>query len=94
MVSVDEFRSLIHSSMLFKFTRDVRLDNRDGDTGFYLYGGECRGGRDDLAMKAASQELRAAVQYLEDIPQGFSVPMQCLVDFQGFRIVGVLDSPM
>ena len=73
--------------MLFKFTRDVPLmENEDGTT-YYLYGGETNTGRDDLAMKAAAHELQAAIQYMKDIPENFSVPMQCMVDFQGFRIV-------
>ena len=71
--------------MLFKFTRDVYLGvSRDGYDQ-YLYGLE--ESRDDLAMKAASHELQASIQYSKDLPENFYVPMQCLVDFQGFRIV-------
>ena len=73
--------------MLFKFARDVCLFTDEDDVPFYLYGGETEGGRDDLAMKAAAHELHAAIQYEKDIPNQFSVPLQCMVDFQGFRIV-------
>ena len=52
-----------------------------------MYAGEGNEGRDDLAMKAASHELQAAIQYYKDIPPNFSIPMQCIIDYQGFRIV-------
>ena len=73
--------------MLFKFARDVCLfRGKDGST-MYLYGAV--DGRDDLAMKAASHELHAAIQYAKDMEEKYSIPLQCMVDFQGFRIVSV-----
>ena len=73
--------------MLFKFTRDVCLFKDKLGEPRYLYGGKAGQARDDLAMKAAAHELHAAIQYAKDVPENFSVPLQCMVDFQGFRIV-------
>ena len=61
---------------------DVKLQNH-----YFLYAGDSDEGDDELAMKAAGIERRASVQRSKFLPHGFSVPMQCLVDFQGFRVV-------
>ena len=54
---------------------------------FYLYAGESDKGDDGLAMKAAAHELHSAIQISKHCSQRFIVPMQCVIDFQGFRIV-------
>ena len=55
--------------------------------GYYLYNGPGEEGDDELAMKAAGLELRAAVQCSKVLGDEYNVPMQSLIDFQGFRIV-------
>ena len=73
--------SLCDSSILFKFPQDTQL--RDGR---FLYGDKVR--RDDLAIKAAGLELRGANHYSKYLPEDvYSTPMQCIIDFQGFRVV-------
>ena len=76
----------MYSSILFKFSRDVEVAPR-----MYLYGG-LGVPSDENAMKAASNELEAANEYLKNLPNNYMVPMQCHVDFQGFRIVCIFFS--
>ena len=72
--------------MFIKFAIDTDLEKDRSQPSFYMYGGSS-GARHDLAMKAATHELQAAIQYSKDIPENFSVPMQCIIDYQGFRVV-------
>ena len=73
------------SSILFKFARDRILSR---EKSHYMYAGtSSEGGDDGLAMKAMAHELQAAIQISKHTSQNFIVPMQCMIDFQGFRIV-------
>jgi len=71
--------------ILFKFGLDVMLP-----TGQYLYGKNKR--RDDLAMKAASNEFRAYQIFLTS--SAFRIPLSVLIDHQGYRLTAIALLPI
>jgi len=74
----------IVDSILFKVSDDKKI-RRNPDR--YLYGGESP--NVEMAMKAAGNELIGAIHYSKHLPEKFFVPMQTLVDYQGFRVVAM-----
>ena len=71
----------IVDNILFKFS----LDNVLGNSDVYMYGGNEQ--RDDLAMKAASIEMRNMQVILTARNSKLLMPLMCVLDFQGHRII-------
>jgi Clustered mitochondria len=71
----------------FKFARDVELR-----AGCWMYGGDQRS--DGKAMKAANQELLGLKSYYATHTPGLCVPLMCMLDFSGFRLVCVSRLPI
>ena len=63
----------VQMGIMFKFSRDWK----------HVYGGN-----DHLAAKAANNELRSLQMIATETQQGeLSVPLTCLIDYLGFRLV-------
>jgi len=72
----------IVDNILFKFAADSEL----AKSGIFMYGGDSK--RDDLAMKAASIEMRNMQIILSESKEiDLFVPLMSVIDFQGHRII-------
>ncbi len=69
--------------ILFKLAHDSELA-----PDYFLYGGS-NGPHFELAAKAAGHDLKGAISYFRFCTDGICVPMQALVDFQGFRLIAM-----
>lgn len=72
---------------MFKFASDVQFGS-----GQWLYGGEKPS--DELAIKAAGKELLGLECFWLSRPPGISFPLICLVDYKGYRVVGISKIPI
>mmetsp|Transcript_23379 Transcript_23379/g.29801 ORF Transcript_23379/g.29801 Transcript_23379/m.29801 type:complete len:792 (-) Transcript_23379:13-2388(-) len=76
-------QKFIIDNILFKFAVDSELTN--GTKKAYMYGGTEQ--RNDLAMKAASIEMRNMQTVLHARESNLFLPLMCVIDYQGHRII-------
>eukprot|EP00339_Tiarina_fusa_P009094 CAMPEP_0117059300 /NCGR_PEP_ID=MMETSP0472-20121206/41186_1 /TAXON_ID=693140 ORGANISM="Tiarina fusus, Strain LIS" /NCGR_SAMPLE_ID=MMETSP0472 /ASSEMBLY_ACC=CAM_ASM_000603 /LENGTH=779 /DNA_ID=CAMNT_0004776943 /DNA_START=40 /DNA_END=2379 /DNA_ORIENTATION=+ len=76
-------QKFIIDNILFKFAVDSEIGTEN--TKIYMYGGSEQ--RNDLAMKAASIEMRNMQTVLHARDNNLLVPLMCVIDYQGHRII-------
>eukprot|EP00698_Gefionella_okellyi_P008753 TRINITY_DN2189_c0_g1_i3.p1 TRINITY_DN2189_c0_g1~~TRINITY_DN2189_c0_g1_i3.p1 ORF type:complete len:714 (-),score=144.48 TRINITY_DN2189_c0_g1_i3:1496-3637(-) len=68
----------LHDGMIFKFAADFQG----------IFGG------DEFAMKAASHELKGVIAFAASKIVGLYIPLMCVVDYYGFRMVATSVLPL